>query len=723
MVEIPPPQAPVVIHRYRAQVPPIDSWSDDPITELEQDRFDRARFAGLVAKTIDAVPLGAASTVFGLVGRWGSGKSSVAALVHQELDDTWIVQQFTPWAAAGVDGLQLEFVLALDNALGGARAEEQAAREVLKKHSHWARVVLSAVPGVGAALGESAERAVADFAARRPWSEEFGDLANSLEGMDRRVLMVCDDIDRLDATELLEFLKVVRLLGRFPNVHYLVAYDADTVEDLLAAQGIPGRTSSFMEKIVQHPFELPPIDWATRWRHLSDVMSRALDSQGVDLDEAGMVRYRLLIDALSHGLATPRQFARFEHHLTILAGLVPGEVDPLDFAAVAYLRLNHHEVYETLPAWAPALRAGIAGSSSGNAQSQGGLSESDWRETISKQSRRSDITGVWDVICFLYPSLRPKSGRSLHPQAFADPLYEERYFTLGVPQNDVSDVLVARAVSSWLRQEPDPEAEAKVKDTLKTSHPSIARLMLQKLRARRLTQLHLTAPVRPLLEFLNDERVRNQPRQDQPESPFELIMEWQSEEFVRGYSASEFSREDLVGWLGEETALELVGRATAPFSSGRSPELRAVLSDFVSQILTDLSRPGIAGLEPVSLLRLKVLLLDRARDDERMDIFDDEVETNRPGLLDDKVDGDLQAFEAAAVAMVRIARWRSGTRVHPRLEFDQHLWQAAVSEPVQRRMADLLTSEFDYAPVDIEDVSDRSRRHFAIVSAREGRGR
>ncbi|MPT13534.1 MAG: hypothetical protein E2601_01265 [Microbacterium sp.] len=711
----------MVIHRYRAQVSTMDSWSDDPITELEQDRFDRARFAGLVAKKINAVPLGAASTVFGLVGRWGSGKSSVAGLVRHEMDDTWIVQQFTPWAAAGVDGLQLEFVLALDNALGGARAEEQAARDVLKKYSHWARVVLSTVPGVGVALGESTERAVADFAARRPWAEEFGDLANSLEGMDRRVLIVCDDIDRLDATELLELLKVVRLLGRFPNVHYLVAYDADTVEDLLAAQGISGRTSSFMEKIVQHPFELPPIDRATRWRHLSDAMSQALDSQGVDLDEAGMERYRLLIDALSNGLATPRQFARFEHHLTILAGLVPGEVDPLDFAAVAYLRLNHHEVYESLPAWAPMLRAGIAGSSTGNTQSQGGLSENDWQDAIAKQTRRSDIAGAWDAIRFLYPSLRPKSGRSLHPQAFADPLYEERYFTLGVPENDVSDVLVARAVSSWLGQKPDPESEAKVKDTLTTSHPSIARLMLQKLHKRRLTQLHLTAPVRPLLDFLNDERVRNRPSQDQPESPFELIMDWQSDELVRGYSASEFGREDLMDWLGEEAALELVGRATAPPSSGRNPELRAVLNDFVSQIVTDLSRPGIAGLEPVHLLRQKVLLLDRARDDE--DLFDDEAETNRSGLLDAKVDGDLPAFEATAVAMVRIARWRSGTRVHPRLEFDQHLWQAAVSEPVQRRMADQLTSEFDNTPVDIEDVSDHGRRRFAIVRAREGRRR
>src|ERR1700712_5024071 len=101
----------------------IESWSDEPIVRVSQDRFSRTEFARLVAKTIDAVPIGAASTVFGLVGPWGSGKSSVAAMIGEYLPESWIVQSFTPWAATGAVGLQLEFVAALDSALGGSGAK------------------------------------------------------------------------------------------------------------------------------------------------------------------------------------------------------------------------------------------------------------------------------------------------------------------------------------------------------------------------------------------------------------------------------------------------------------------------------------------------------------------------------------------------------------------------------------------------------------------------
>ena len=719
-----PDQAPLVCEilrtgssRYRAQVASYESWSDDPITQAGQDRFDRARFAGLIGETIDAVPLGSASTVFGLVGPWGSGKSSVAELIRERLPASWIVQSFTPWAAVGVVGLQLEFVAALDAALGGVMAEEQSARETLKKAVRLARPLLSAIPG----LADSAETAVDQFAERKPWSVEFDSLSASLAAIEKRVLIICDDIDRLDAGELLTFLKVVRLLGRFPNVHYLVAYDADTVEDLLAAEGVAGRTSSFMEKIVQHPFELPQIDWATRWQHLSGAVTRMLEVQKADLDEQGIERFRLLVDALSVGLTTPRQFARFEQHIAVLARLVPGEVDPLDFAAVAYLRLNHHEVYEALPSWSPDLRAGLRGSNNGNGKNEGGgLPETEWQSRLSATSRRSNLTGIWDVLTYLYPSLRANPRAPLHAQAFADPLYEERYYSLGVPENDVSDVLVGRAISSWLGIEHHPSAEHDVALILAESHGSIARLAIEKLRAHRRKTLPTGAPVGRLVRFLHAEYSRSEASKNEPDSPAEPLIDWLVDEVVRGYASSEFDHDGLIQLLGEQLALEVVLLATASFGSARNPDSSRILADFAARVRGELEEPGSAGLEPWALLRDKVRLVDRAREfaSERTDMFDEAEVQERSGLLDGKVDGDVALFESTAVAMVRVARWRSGSQVHPKLEFDTQMWFAAVSEEVREKMVAELTDVHDSAPIDIDDVSESNQRRFAIVRAR-----
>lgn len=541
------------------------AWSDEPIDGVDGDSFGREPFANLLAQTIDRVQLGAASTVFGLVGPWGSGKSSVAAMVGEKLPETWVVQSFTPWAASGTAALQLEFVAALDSALGGGLAEKGAAKSALRKYAKWASPALSALPGIGRPLADTAQTVVDEFAARKPWSVEFEALAQLLKTMEKRVLIVCDDIDRLDATELLEFLKVVRLLGRFPNVHYLVAYDADTVEDLLAAEGIGGRTSSFMEKIVQHPFELPQIDVATRWRHISSAMIKSLDMQGVQLDESGMERYRLLIDTLTSGLVTPRQIARYENHLNVLSALVPGEVDALDFAALANLRLNHHEIYDVLPRWAEELREGLRGTSNDE-----GRTEEVWIARLEAMSRRADITGAWESVRFLFPHVRAARHSPLYPQAFSDSRYTERYYSLGVPANDVSDVMVSRAISSLLGREPDDTAEAAISKVLITAaHPSLARLTFDKLRERRRMLLNGKDLVANLVTFLLSEYKRVEPSRNDPESSLDVIFDWLSDEVLRGYSAGEFNRGDLLEIFGEELSLGILIKISSPWGSSR----------------------------------------------------------------------------------------------------------------------------------------------------------
>lgn len=678
------------------------AWSDEPIDGVHEDSFGREPFAKLLAQTIDRVQLGAASTVFGLVGRWGSGKSSVAAMVGEMLPDTWVVQSFTPWAASGTAALQLEFVAALDAALGGGLAEKGAAKTALRKYAKWASPVLAAVPGIGQSLAGTTQAVVDEFAARQPWSVEFEALAELLKTMEKRVLIVCDDIDRLDAVELLEFLKVVRLLGRFPNVHYLVAYDADTVEDLLAAEGIGGRTSSFMEKIVQHPFELPQIDIATRWRHISAAMTKSLDEQGVQLDESRMERYRLLIDTLTSGLVTPRQIARYENHLNVLSTLVPGEVDFLDFAALANLRLNHHEIYETLPRWALELHAGLRGTANDE-----GLTEEDWIARIKATSRRADITGAWESVRFLFPEVRASQRNQLHPQAFSDGRYTERYYSLGVPENDVSDVMVSRAISSLLGREPNDGAEGAVSELFIAAHPSVARLAFEKLRERRRALLDGNDRVTKLVTFLLSEYRRVEHSRNDPESSLDVIFDWLSDEVLRGYSTGEFSRGELLKLFGEELSLDILLQVSASWGSSRDERTQAILADFADHFLDALAVDGRSALEPLGHLRLRLSLVSRAKGEQAL-----------AGLLDRTVDGDVAAFESVAIAMVRTENWVGKGTVRQNLSFETKEWITAVSLEVRERMAPYLTGEFDSEPVDTDDVSDSNRRRLAIVRVR-----
>ena len=59
-----------------------------------------------------------------------------------------------------------------------------------------------------------------------------------LNCIDRPVVIVIDDIDRLEKNELFEVLRLIRNTGNFANLIYVVAYDERYVVEQLSNLGI-----------------------------------------------------------------------------------------------------------------------------------------------------------------------------------------------------------------------------------------------------------------------------------------------------------------------------------------------------------------------------------------------------------------------------------------------------------------------------------------------------
>src|SRR4051812_7491024 len=107
-------------------------WSDDPIHEAEEDLLGRTDFAALVASSLDACVAGQSSTVFGLAGPWGSGKSSLISLILGQLADDWKIAVFSPWAMPSSQGISFEFLAALGSAIG---KKQSKARKAFKSYA------------------------------------------------------------------------------------------------------------------------------------------------------------------------------------------------------------------------------------------------------------------------------------------------------------------------------------------------------------------------------------------------------------------------------------------------------------------------------------------------------------------------------------------------------------------------------------------------------------
>lgn len=75
------------------------AWSDSPITTKDDDDFNRADYAVHAAHLVAASHSWDDSIVFGLTGPWGSGKSSMLAMIGEELQRShpdWRIARFTP---------------------------------------------------------------------------------------------------------------------------------------------------------------------------------------------------------------------------------------------------------------------------------------------------------------------------------------------------------------------------------------------------------------------------------------------------------------------------------------------------------------------------------------------------------------------------------------------------------------------------------------------------
>lgn len=232
---------------------------DIPIDDPEQDRLGRADQAVSFARQILALDA-KHGLVVGVLGAWGSGKTSFVNLAKRELERRKIpILDFNPWMFSGAEQLVERFFGELASQMR-LRAE---LGEVGRELQYYGEAFLGWgwVPLVGAWI----ERLgiLAKLVGRLFRRQELGvaqrraRLERALEEVPQPIVVSLDDIDRLSGPEIREVFKLVRLTACLPNIIYIVAFDRVRVEQALNEDGIPGR--DYLEKILQVTMDLPSV--------------------------------------------------------------------------------------------------------------------------------------------------------------------------------------------------------------------------------------------------------------------------------------------------------------------------------------------------------------------------------------------------------------------------------------------------------------------------------
>lgn len=253
---------------------------------LQAGDKDRLGFQG-VAERIATSLVDRASEdglVVGLEGVWGSGKSSLLFLISEELkklpeDQRPSVINFRPWLIGKRDALisalfgdlTMELELIATKRGGIAHVTQEKAKKAVDALRGFVIGLGKVSPAVQLAsdvsglahLGLVAK--ILNFfsdAASKPKAalslEELkANLVKSLRDLDHRFVITIDDVDRLEPSEVIEVLRLVRSVIDLPNVIYLLCYDSSILAHSIKKAAKVKSGKSYLEKIVQLTVMVP----------------------------------------------------------------------------------------------------------------------------------------------------------------------------------------------------------------------------------------------------------------------------------------------------------------------------------------------------------------------------------------------------------------------------------------------------------------------------------
>lgn len=342
-------------------MPPSSSFYSD--VAAVEDGFSRRKFAAVLARAL-CLPAQAPGLVVAIDGPWGSGKSSFIGFIRTALearpgDDhpAPIVLDFNPWMIAGADSL----VAALIEQMAVAVGRETPAAQV-EKGLNLARKLLDYVgllkylkyvPG-GAAFGNVAE-AIGDLSrtlgqvaedSQRLGEEMSQTIAKALPkhdliGAKRAVLeaiaelacpivVIIDDLDRLRTEEIRTIFQAVKAVANFPQVTYLLAFDAEAVAKALSDVSPTDEGRSYLEKIVQVAYPLPALfPWQLR-AFLQDRLAETCDRLGLQPRSFETTLWAEAVSLAARTLRHPRDAIRLVNRLTVAFPATDGNVNRAD---------------------------------------------------------------------------------------------------------------------------------------------------------------------------------------------------------------------------------------------------------------------------------------------------------------------------------------------------------------------------------------------------------
>lgn len=421
---------------------------DIPLTDIGEDRLGRGPMVDLIVESINRLTSADRHpcTVYGIYGKWGEGKTSLMHFVKSRLEAQWKgdgvkLVEFNPWLVNNDEALLREFFTTIIS------FPDDRVRMVLRKYGPLVSlasktIVNAVVPGVGAAIAGGVDAFSKAFdVTDGSLSDLKGRVSQAIVNSKRHLVVMIDDVDRLDKEELHAVLRLIRQVADFDNCIYIVAMDDEMVAKSIGTYhggGSPADGRKFLDKIVQVPITLPQIPESTLGRLIRSELAVVLNDYVAE-NEIGAI-----VESVRPFIATCRELKRFCNQLSFVLPHLRDEVNIKDLCLLEAIKMVSAESYHRIIVYKLPLLHDASDIELHNRDKEAALAETEKRYKAAKEAVMQGLDNklrqaIDDALDELFEGSNYEYQNDLDKKRLRTKVYFAKYFTLTVPSELIPD--------------------------------------------------------------------------------------------------------------------------------------------------------------------------------------------------------------------------------------------------------------------------------------------
>ncbi|HEX8348776.1 MAG TPA: P-loop NTPase fold protein, partial [Hymenobacter sp.] len=401
------------------------------------------------------------------------GKTSVMHFIAQELaaHSDAIVINFNPWRFSDEPSLLLAFFTTLAERLKPLspdtrwyKTRKESIGEAVLKYASYA-TVLKATPVSGLADAWSGlGKALADV----PLEKLKARIEEFLQTAQRKIVVIIDDIDRLEKTEIHAVFRLVRLTADFSFTSYILCFDDRIVASSIGERFADGSQQSgyeFLEKIIHVPLRLPQATKRDLRDYLFTSLAKAIQDVGVSVPAADLEKFRESFGKYFIArFTTPRLAKRYVNSLSFVLPMLQNEVNYHDLLLIEAIKLFYPAIYALIREHYGYFLGSfdVKHWSAQNEQQRHTVFFDQHLSVLSPDmlaSIKELLAELFPKLAELWPNryLRPEYGELFNDKRIASAYYFDRYFSYTILKGEVSDVVYDAFFSALAADKPKAE--------------------------------------------------------------------------------------------------------------------------------------------------------------------------------------------------------------------------------------------------------------------------